>query len=170
MGTRVGLHLQIPDTETTVDMSAQGHNTVTENLLQLEVKEVKEDFIETAIDNISVKAMVGIEEIEATTETDIDEMNHREVIGADTQTEMITEIIEVFRSQGLSLHHQLTLESESETTKNDAFLNPTNAFLRKISEIYFMKYRSPSNRLVTGEIVSTFIKYPIYLKNKYVNS
>jgi len=146
-----------------VDMSAQGHNTVTENLLQ---REVKEDSIETAIDNIDVKAMVGIE---ATTETDIDETNHLEVIGADTQTEMITGIIEVLRSQGRSLHHQLTLESESETTKNDAFLNPTNAFL-KISEIYFIKYRSPSNRLVTGEKVSTFIKYQIYLKNKYVNS
>jgi len=149
-----------------VDISAQGHNTVTENLLQLEVSEVKEDSIETVIDNIGVKVMV---EIEATTETDTDEMNHLEAIGADTQTEMITGTIGVLRSQGQPPLRQLTLESDSET-KNDAFLNPTYAFLKKISEIYFIKYRSPSNRLVTGEKVSTFIKYQIYLKNKYVNS
>lgn len=144
-------------------MSALGHNTDNEIILLLEANEVYE-VIEDTIETIEMLTdLIGVitRGIEVTTETDTGGMSLLEVIVVDTQKEtiMITEIIGLHLIQDQSHHHQLlpTLECE---TKNQAFLDPLYAFLRKNSDIFIfciLYCSSPSNRLVTGKNVSTFI-------------
>jgi len=136
---------------------APGHNTDNEIILLPEVNEVIEDTIEMLTD---LKGVIT-QAIEVTTETDTGGMSLLEVIVVDTQKEiiMITEIIGLNLIQDQSHHHQLqqTLECE---TKNQSFLDPLYAFLRKNSDIFIfciLYCSSPSNRLVTGKNVSTFI-------------
>merc|ERR1719403_334907 len=129
-------------------MPALGHNTDNEIILLLEANEVIEDTIEMLTDLIGVITQA----IEVTTETDTGGMSLLEVIVVDTQKEtiMITEIIGLHLIQDQSHHHQLlpTLECE---TKNQAFLDPLYAFLRKNSDIFIfciLYCSSPSTRLV----------------------